>query len=133
VGGRCGGRRLLLRADGGRGDEPSSADDHASCGKCNQPSSLHGQPLCLVREYLQQIDSKSRAIPLLPAPPDLPCGRLKFSAALQDYQTFTCNSNPCRRLSKNRSPPSGGVCISAVATSPQRGAARRPGATCERR
>src|SRR6516164_7145587 len=46
--GRRGWRRLLLCADGGCGDKPSSADDHASGGKCNQPSSLHGQPLCHV-------------------------------------------------------------------------------------
>src|SRR5262249_25853248 len=116
--GRCGRRRLLLRADGGCGDEPSSADDHASGCKCNQTSSLHGQPLCPVREYLQQITSKSRAIPLLLASPDLPCGRLKFSATSENYQTFRCNSNPCDRLSIARSPPSGGVCVSAFATSP---------------
>src|SRR5262252_2793522 len=111
-------RRLLLRADGGCGGEPSSADDHASGGKCNQPSSLHGQPLCLVREYLQQIHSKQRAIPPLLASPDLPCDRLKFSATSENYQTFRCNSNPCDRLSIARSPPSGGVCAGALATSP---------------
>src|SRR5262249_20803743 len=129
--GRRGWRRLLLRADGGCGDEPSSAHDHASASKCNQPSSLHGQPLCLVREYLQQIDSKSRAIPFLLAPPDLPCGRLKFSAVVEDYQRSTGNSNPCRL--RRSLAIVGTFCVSAFVTSPQRGAARLPGATYARR
>src|SRR6266404_494171 len=56
--GPIGGTAWVGGADGGCGGEPSSTADHASGGKRNQPSSLHGQSLCQVREYLQQINSK---------------------------------------------------------------------------
>src|SRR5215471_11364737 len=60
------------------------------CCKCNQPSSLHGQLLCHVWEYLQQINSKSRAIPPLLAPLDhAPGSRLEVGLSSAQEQRIT--------------------------------------------
>src|SRR5215472_3767405 len=60
-----------------------------------------------VREYLRPMNSKWRAIPPLLASLDhtagLPAyGGLKFSAAAENYQTFTRYSNPSLRLRKGK-------------------------------
>src|SRR6266508_2384856 len=71
LGGRCGGRcwrcGRLLCPDGGPGDEPSSADDHARGCECSEPSSLHDSPSitsrkCLHHAVCTKPYSKQRAI-----------------------------------------------------------------------